>query len=126
MLFRGRSSYQELPRFEVAYPENVWRMVATDDGPVLVHSRITGCKLSLMAMGMGMPEAPQISQQELAGYTAEVRSFPHSGLISYGISAADGYYLFGIMLPENTGRATLTACQAAGEAVLNTFQLEQD
>ncbi len=126
VIYQGRSSYQEQPRFEIVYRENIWRMAGTAAEPTLAHRAIIGCEIGLMPIGMGMAEAPEISQQELAGYSAEVRGFPKSGLISYGFNAAGGYYLFRILLPGIDTSASLDECRADGEAVLNTFKLKQD
>ncbi len=122
VLLQSRSLYQERPLFAVTYAEAEWRLEDTDDGPVLVHNTIAGCRLSWLSLPMEMGEAPIIESKELAGYTVEVRKFSRSGTISYGLSIDGSYYLFGLFFAPTA----LSECQAAGETVLHTFRLVSD
>lgn len=122
MLLRSHSLYQERPLFEMTYAEAAWRLEDTNDGPVLVHNTITGCRLLWLALPTEMAEAPVIEQKELAGYTVEVRKFSRSGTIAYGFSIDRGYYPFGLFFPS----LAMNECQAAGETVLNTFRVVSD
>lgn len=123
LIFRGRSAYQEHPRFEVTFDSNLWRLEEHEEGPVLIHRTIEGCRLVLMAIGRGMIEMPTILQKELAGYPVEVREFRQSGLISYGFSMEQAYYGFGLQIPPDAGDSAVKECQVSGERVLDTFRL---
>jgi hypothetical protein len=122
VLLQSRSLYQERPLFAIAYAAAAWRLEDTDEGPVLVHNTIAGCRLLWLALPTEMAEAPVIEQKELAGYTVEVRTFRRSGTIAYGFSTDRGYYSFGLFFPSHA----LGECQTAGETVLNTFRMVPD
>jgi hypothetical protein len=122
VLLRSHSIYQERPLFEIAYAEEAWRLEDTDDGPVLVHNTIEGCRLLWLLLPTEMAEAPIIEQKELAGYSVEVRKFGQSGTISYGFSIDRSYYPFGLFFLPNA----MNECQAAGETILNTFRVMLD
>lgn len=126
MLYRGRSAYQERPLFEIEYAEETWRLEETNSGPVLVHNTIEGCQLFLEAGGMGMKEAPIITQQELAGYPVEVRKFRQTGRVSYGFSIGRSYYGFDLFFPPSAAESVIAGCRSAGEIVLDTFRLIQE
>lgn len=120
---RTRSSYQELPLFEVTFVGAIWRPEATIDGPVLIHTTIDGCELYLQAGGMGMTETPIITQLELAGYPVEAREFRQSRLLSYGFSADGGYYAFRLDMPQGVSTSDVGKCRTDGEMVIGTFRL---
>lgn len=121
--FRGRSGYQEHPLFEVMFADIIWRLEDTIDGPVLIHTIIDGCKLHLQAGGIGMTEAPIITQLELAGYPVEAREFRQSRLLSYGFSAGGGYYAFRLDMPQGVSTSDVVKCRTDGEMVIDTFLL---
>ncbi|HHW88299.1 MAG TPA: hypothetical protein GX400_19100 [Chloroflexi bacterium] len=123
LIFRGRSAYQEHPRFEVTFDSNLWRLEEYEEGPVLIHRTIEGCRVVLMAIGRGMIEMPTILQKELAGYSVEVREFHQNGLISYGFSVERAYYAFVLLFPSDTDDSAVRECQVSGEAILDTFRL---
>jgi hypothetical protein len=126
LLYRGRSAYQEHPRFEIEYAEDKWRLEGIHSDPVLVHNTIEGCRLFLRAGGMGMKEAPIIMQQEFAGYLVEVREFRQTGVISYGFSIDRSYYAFVLFFPPSAAQSVIAECRSAGEIVLDTFRLIQE
>jgi hypothetical protein len=126
LIFRGRSAYQEHPRFEVTFDSKLWRLEDSEEGPVLIHNTIEGCRVVLMAIGRGMIEMPTILQKELAGYPVEVREFRQSGFISYGFSIDEGYYPFLLSFMPGANESAARECQVAGEAVLDTFRLAPD
>jgi len=126
LLYRGRSAYQERPLFEIEYAEDAWRLEETTSGPALVHNTIEGCRLFLMAGGMGMEEAPIIVQQKFAGYPVEVREFRQTGMVSYGFSIGRSYYGFDLLFPSSASKSTVEECRSASEIVLDTFRLIQE
>jgi hypothetical protein len=123
LIFRGRSAYQEHPRFEVTFDSHAWQLEDSQEGPVLIHHTVEGCRVVLMAIGRSMMEMPTIMQKELAGYPVEVRKFRQSGLISYGFSIERAYYAFVLLIPPDADDSAVKECQISGETVLDTFRL---
>ncbi len=124
VLFRGISAYDGTRRFTLTYSPAIWQMDWERGG--LVH-QTTGCILFPESGGMGLgPEWTCTDDLATVGdwnferhtCTQTGRSVP--GLVSYGVTADEAYFLFTAGIGD-LDQAAFDRCRADVETVLATF-----
>lgn len=118
--YEGYSIYQETPRFQVIFDPAIWQAIET----MLQHQQITDCTLDLFAFPSERRGPMEERQVQWNDTIWRVRSFPSGGMISYSASTKElATFLFGVHYPPTGGSAVETACRAAAEEVLKTFEV---
>ena len=121
-LYRGASSYQQTPRFQVMYEAQRWKL----DGETLQHRQLPGCALHLAAGGRGALGPAVVDWQDFGGFEWRVTGLPAERMISYALERPEGYFLFEAEEPALGSEGLNTPCRAAVEAVIATFVLLAD
>ncbi len=121
-LYRGASSYQQTPRFQVKYEAKRWKL----DGETLQHRLLPGCALHLAAGGRGVLGPAVVDWRDFGGFEWRVMGLPAERMISYALDRPEGYFLFVAEDPVLSSEGLNTPCRAAVEAVIATFVLLAD
>jgi len=124
-LYRGSSAYAEQPQFELTYETAQWTLESDETAMTssLKNRQLPGCELDLRAGGIGIGGPIVVDWPQLGGFEWRRTAVLNAAMTSYLLELDPRYFLLVARYPASGDQGTTTACRAAVEAVLDTFEI---